>query len=305
MFRAILQKKSKVLKSLICSLLHIKPDSVQSLTITNPIELGEAMDDKTFILDITVLMNNHSYVNLEMQVLNKLNWQDRSLSYLCRSFDQLHARQDYNEVGPAIHIGFLNFCPFPEYPEFYASYKLLNVKNHHSYSSKFVLSVVDLSHIDLACEEDKAYEIDEWARLFKATKWEELRMIAEKNPDLSEAAESLYTMNADDLVRAKCRAREDYYRDQAVIQAKIKQLTEEKKQIVAEKEQADARAEQLAAEKERADARAEQAVAKADQESIRAEQATAKAEQLSSEAEFLRKLLSENGISIPNGMKKL
>jgi predicted transposase/invertase (TIGR01784 family) len=143
MFRAILQKKSKVLKSLICSLLHINQDSVQSLIITNPIELGEAMDDKTFILDITVLMNNHSYVNLEMQVLNKLNWQDRSLSYLCRSFDQLHARQDYNEVGPAIHIGFLNFCPFPDYPEFYASYKLLNIKNHHIYSSKFVLSVVD------------------------------------------------------------------------------------------------------------------------------------------------------------------
>jgi predicted transposase/invertase (TIGR01784 family) len=250
-------------------------------------------------------MNNHSYVNLEMQVLNKLNWQDRSLSYLCRSFDQLHARQDYNEVGPAIHIGFLNFCPFPEYPEFYASYKLLNVKNHHIYSSKFVLNVVDLSHIDLASEEDKAYEIDEWARLFKATKWEELRMIAEKNPDLSEAAESLYTMNADDLVRAKCRAREDYYRDQAVIQAKIKQLTAENAQMAAEKEKADARAEQLAAEKERADARAEQADARAEQADARAEQADARAEQLSSEAEFLRKLLSENGISIPNGMKKL
>jgi predicted transposase/invertase (TIGR01784 family) len=270
MFRIILQKNQRVLKSLICSLLHMDEDSIQSLTITNPIKMGEAIDEKTFMLDIAILLNNHSYVNLEMQVLNELNWQDRSLSYLCRSFDQLHAGQDYTEVGPAIHIGFLNFCPFPEYPEFYASYKLLNIKNYHIYSGKFVLSVVDLTHINLACEEDKAYEIDYWARLFKATTWEGLRMIAEKNPDLAEASESLYTMNADDLVRAKCRARDDYYRHQGAIQAKMEQLTAENTQITAQYKEA-----------------------------------SAKAEQLSSEVEHLRKLLSENGISIPEDKKKL
>jgi predicted transposase/invertase (TIGR01784 family) len=241
-------------------------------------------------------MNNHSYVNLEMQVLNELNWQDRSLSYLCRSFDQLHEGQDYKEVGPAIHIGFLNFCPFPEYPEFYASYKLLNIKNYHIYSGKFVLSVVDLTHINLACEEDKAYEIDYWARLFKATTWEELKMIAEKNPDLAEASESLYTMNADDLVRAKCRARDDYYRHQGAIQAKMEQLTAEnerlKAQMISEKEQ-------LTEEKTQITAQYKEATAKAEQEFTRAEQEFTRAEQLSSKVELLTKILSENGISIP------
>jgi chromosome segregation ATPase len=151
--------------------------------------------------------------------------------------------------------------------------------------------MVDLTHIDLASEEDKAYEIDYWARLFKATTWEGLKMIVEKNPDLEEAAESLYTMNADDLVRAKCRAREDYYRDQAAIQAKIRQLTEEKAELTAAKEQLEAEKEQVTAEKAQADARAEQA--------------TARAEQFSSEVELLKKLLAENGISIPEDMKKL
>jgi phage terminase Nu1 subunit (DNA packaging protein) len=123
-------------------------------------------------------------------------------------------------------------------------------------------------------------------------------MIVEKNPDLSEAAESLYTMNADDLVRAKCRAREDYYRYQGAVQAKIKQLTEEKAQMAAEKEQMAAENAQLVAEK------TQMAVEKA-QAAARAEQATARAELFSSEAEFLRKLLSEKGISIPENMKKL
>ena len=36
------------------------------------------------------------------------------------------------------------------------------------FSSKFKLSVVELNHIELATDEDKAFQIDHWARLFKA-----------------------------------------------------------------------------------------------------------------------------------------
>ena len=41
----------------------------------------------------------------------------------------------------------------------------------------------------LATKEDNKWHIDEWARLFKATTWEELKMIAEKDQLYSEAAE--------------------------------------------------------------------------------------------------------------------
>ena len=112
MFRAVLQKNVKVLKGLICSLLHLSEDEVISVQITNPIQLGEDMDDKTFVLDINVLLNDDVIINLEMQMQNERNWEERSLSYLCRSFDQLYQGQDYIEAKPAIHIGFLNFTPF-------------------------------------------------------------------------------------------------------------------------------------------------------------------------------------------------
>ena len=48
---------------------------------------------------------------------------------------------------------------------------------HNVYSDKFILSVVDLTKIELATEEDKQYQIDYWASLFKAKTWEELKMI--------------------------------------------------------------------------------------------------------------------------------
>ena len=48
MFRYILQKNQKVLKGLICSLLHLKPETVKNVAIKNPINLSENVTGKEF-----------------------------------------------------------------------------------------------------------------------------------------------------------------------------------------------------------------------------------------------------------------
>lgn len=95
MFRAVLQKNEKVLRGLIASLLRLPEEKIQSVRIMNPIKLGEDMDNKTFVLDVCILLNDNTVINLEMQMQNQRNWEDRSLSYLCHSFDQLYQGQDY------------------------------------------------------------------------------------------------------------------------------------------------------------------------------------------------------------------
>ena len=213
MFRAVLQKNNKVLKGLICALLHLNEMDVISVTIMNPIILGDALEDKEFRLDINVLLNNNTYINLEMQVANKLNWQNRSINYLCRTYDQLHHGQDYSEAKAVIHIGFLDYTLFPDSSEFYSTYKLMNVNNHRIYSDNLILRVLDLTQINLATSEDKAYLIDYWAALFKAKTWEEIKMLAEKNEYLNEASETMFQLSADELIKKRCRDREEYYQD--------------------------------------------------------------------------------------------
>ena len=227
MFRYILQKNKKVLKGLICSLLHLRPEEIMKVEITNPINLSGDITGKEFILDINVMFNDNTRINLEMQVANEYNWPERSLSYLCRSFDQLYRGQKYEEVLPVIHIGFLDFTLHPKAPEFYATYKMLNVRNHFVYSDKFILSVVNLNRIELATDEDKSYDIDYWASIFKAKTWEEIQMLAKDNEYLQEAAESLYVANADEIVRQQCRAREDAERLQRTLERDNKLLKEQ------------------------------------------------------------------------------
>lgn len=214
MFRTVLQANNKVLRGLICSLLHLEESEVHSVTVTNPIVLGTAIHDKEIRLDINVMLNDRNIINLEMQVTHHLNWQNRSLLYLSRSFDNLNRGRDYLDVHPAMHIGFLDYTLFPDHPEFYATYKLTNMKNHHVYSDNFVLSVVNLSCINLATEEDKQYHIDAWARLFKATTWEEVRQMAATNEYLQEASKSIFQFNTEEQIRKMCLDREEYYLDQ-------------------------------------------------------------------------------------------
>lgn len=138
MFRAALQLSQKALIGLISSLLHLPPSAIKSVTITNPITLGATIEDKDFVLDTNVLLNNNTLINLEMQVNNLYNWPERSLSYLCRNFDQLNKGQNYSELKPVIHIGFLDYTLFPEHPEFYATYRLLILR--------IILNIVTNSH---------------------------------------------------------------------------------------------------------------------------------------------------------------
>ncbi len=212
MFRSVMQSNENVLKGLLCSLLRLDPNNVQTVQILNPIELGKKISDKEFVLDIKVLMNNNTAINLEMQINNQYNWPERSLVYLSRLFDGLNAGESYRAVKPAFQIGILNFTPFPGHPEFFSTYKMMNIKNYYKYSDRFTIHVLDLTQVHLADREDKDHDLDKWAKLFRALTWEDFKMISEGNKSMQEAGETLFTLNEDDRIRDLCEAREDYRR---------------------------------------------------------------------------------------------
>ena len=209
MFHVVFQKSQKALIGLCASLLHMHPEEIRAVEVLNPIEFGEHPQDKEFVLDLKVLLNNNRILNFEVQVSNEKYWPERSLSYACRTFDQLLRGQPYSAVKPVYHIGFLDYDLEYLSPEFYATFQLLNVKNHELYSDKFVLSVVNLNQIELATEEDRKYGIDHWARLFKADTWEAIKQMAQENEYVSDAAETLLQSNQDIKIRSYCEAVEE------------------------------------------------------------------------------------------------
>lgn len=238
MFRSVMQSNERVLKGLLCSLLHLTPDDIHSTEILNPIELGATIEQKDFHLDIKILMNNNTVMNLEMQLNNEYNWPERSLVYLCRLFDGLNVGEDYKYVKPAFQIGILNFTLFPNCPEFFSTYQMMNVAKYQKYSDKFTIHVLDLTQIHLATEEDKRFHLDGWAKLFKALTWEDFKMIASDNKSMQEAGETLFTLNRDNRIRYQCETRERYRREWNTVKLQMQEYEStiaEKDSVIAEK----------------------------------------------------------------------
>ena len=138
-------------------------------------------------------------------------------------YNNLQKGDQYIDTKPAIHIGILNFSPFEEQPIFYSRNLLMDVIQHRIYSSKFAVNVLDLSHIELATQEDKNWNLDFWVRLFKAKTWEEMKMIAKDNEYFTEASNTLCDLYADFNVRERCRDREDYELEQKYLHDTIAQ----------------------------------------------------------------------------------
>lgn len=237
LFHIVFEADSYALTGLICALLHLKPEEITSIEVTNPIELGNNVYSKRFVLDLRLLLNATGVLNLEMQVENLKFWKERSVGYLCRAFDNLNKGESYLKVQPAIHIGILDFDLFPEQPEFYATYHLSNDLTHKKYSDKLRLSVLQLKHTNLATEEDRLWQLDLWAKFFKANTWEVIHMLAEKNPHIASAARTVYRVTQEDYIRNMLEAREEGEKTQRTIELLHQMEIQERDEALLQKEE--------------------------------------------------------------------
>ena len=213
MFRAVFQENKEALHGLLCALLDLSWEQIIQITILNPIILGEAINEKTIVLDLKILLNDNRILDLEMQVANEGDWPERSLYYLCQTFAQLPKGGVYKDLLPAMHIGILSFSPIPENPRFYAEYLMSDIKTHKIYSDKFALRMLDLSKINSLTNEEKQTDLYRWAKLFTATTWEEVKKLANEDSTISKACFTLHEMTEDEKIREQCLARMRYELD--------------------------------------------------------------------------------------------
>ncbi len=94
--------------------------------------------------------------------------------------------------------------------------------------------VISLNQEELATDEDTAYGIDRWVRLFKSNTWEGPKMVAQNDSFMTSTIESMYLSNADKNIIKVAREREDFLRSQAYKDKKIEALTSENESLSSE-----------------------------------------------------------------------
>lgn len=213
MFRSVFQASEEALKGLLSALLYIPEEEILSCKICNPIILGDAIDEKTCILDIRVLLNNSKQINLEMQMGSVENWTDRSVFYLCKMYTDIKKGLDYTEAKSSIRIGIMMKSPIPEDAAFYNEYALKNRRTGYEFTGKIALHVLDLSYLEQVPEEERNSALYYWACVFKAKTWKEVLAMAEQSESIKKAVVTLRELSEDEKIRLQCEARERYQMD--------------------------------------------------------------------------------------------
>ncbi len=75
--------------------------------------------------------------------------------------------------------------------------------------------MLNLEQIENVTDEERQSDLYYWTKLFKATTWEEITMLAKNNSSISEFVFTLHEMTEDEKIWEQCLARDLYDHDLA------------------------------------------------------------------------------------------
>ena len=207
-----LMADEKVRQGFLSAILHVQPEKIVKTELL-PTHLQKVhKEDKLGILDVRVLLENGTQLDMEIQIAPFALWPERSLFYLAKIYvDQIQEGEDYDKLKKCIHIGILDFELFPEDEEYYLRFHIWEDERRRKYSDKIEIHIFELPKL-------KKYEYPEsellnWMRFMNAEKKEEFAMLADKNEYMEKAYERLTKISADKQKRLEYEAREKAVRD--------------------------------------------------------------------------------------------
>ena len=226
----------EVRRYFISDVLGIPLERIHSTKLANTFLWRRYKKQKQGILDILILLNDDSKVNIELQVKVLAHWDKRSLFYLSKTFSEdLLTGENYSKLKKCICISILGFN-LDQGPEYHKVYRLRDEAGHE-YSDMLEIHVIELNK-PLTDNE----RIDDWIRLFNVKTEEELNMLQNrtKNPGILEAISEVRAMNLVKTLRVlhdahmkeirDRNARDDYVRNEGLVQGRAEGRKEGKEE---------------------------------------------------------------------------
>ena len=192
----------------LAAILKISPENIKKTQILNTNLRREHEDDKQGILDVRLLLNDDSEIDIEIQLSQLKVWAERSLFYLAKMYtDQIAPGQSYKVFKKCINISILDFELFPDETEFYSCFHIREDTRSFIYTDKMEFHLIELPKLPKELRKDSS-DIELWAKFINAERKEEFDMLAQKNPYIESAYERLQVISQDREKLLEYEARE-------------------------------------------------------------------------------------------------
>ncbi len=214
------------------AVLKLNPLSIKETKILNTNLRKVHENDKQGILDVRVLMNNNTEIDIEIQLSSLSVWADRSLFYLSKIYtEQIESGQNYTIFKKCISISILDFKLFKDTEEFYSCFHLLEDIRHTLYSDKMEFHVLELPKLPKELQKNSS-DMILWGKFISAETKEEFEMLAERNESIQSAYEQLQVISQDKQKRMEYTARQKAILDynQGILEAEQRGIQQGEKQ---------------------------------------------------------------------------
>ena len=202
------------LRGFLSAVLGIRDEEIQSVMIQNTDLRKVHTDDKQGILDVNVLMNDSTEIDIEIQLSELRVWPERSVFYLAKKYvDQIKEGEPYSLLKKCVSISILDFELFKEEEAYYSRFHISEDTRRFIYTDKMEFHVIELPKLPKEIQENSS-DILLWAKFFAAEKKEDFEMLAKMNSGINSAYQRLQVISQDDLKRMEYEARMKAVRDQ-------------------------------------------------------------------------------------------
>lgn len=214
------------------AVLKLNPADIVKTTILNTYLQKVHEEDKQGILDVRILMNDNTEIDIEIQLAELKVWADRSLFYLSKMYtEQIKSGESYSVFKKCVSISILDFILFPEVTEFYSCFHIREDTRQSLFTDKMEFHVIELPKLPQELKDEKDAVLL-WAKFINSERKEDFEMLATKNIYIQSAYNTLQVISQDEEKRMEYEAREkaiwDY--NQGMLEARESGRKEGKKE---------------------------------------------------------------------------
>ncbi len=202
-------------------LLDSEFEPVVDLTILNPFNLKEGLDEKESILDIKAEDKTGRVFDVEIQVIGNASFVKRSLYYWAKNYySQLKESDHYIKLMPVICINILDFVIFSDIRKAHSCF-LAAEKDSPEYilSDDFQIHFFELPKIDVENVDRFKNRLEKWAYFFKneglLSEEEEMQVLIKNDSVMEQAHESYKKFTSNNEMLEIYEAREKRLKDEA------------------------------------------------------------------------------------------
>ncbi len=193
-------------------------ESMKEVRLTTPFLWKRYQKQKQGILDVALILNDDTRIDIELQIRPQKYWVKRNLFYLAKMYtEDLRMGQRYERLSKCIAISILDFTQV-EGEEYHSRFTLRD-RDGKEFTDLFEIHIIEPN------KGLKGFDpVDEWIQLMNAETREVLDMIKTQNPGIRKAIEVVKEMNLGKRLRMTFEAylkekrdrwaEDEYIRDQ-------------------------------------------------------------------------------------------